>query len=150
MQKYLAFVRSFVAVFTSVWTGLYTVWFCPVLSTKGKAGYWERRQLPFPTSNFLPGFCSGSGAVLNSDLLGFGALRDAKKPAKYVVSGNLVVCRAAGVVVVVMARPKEIDSKIFIEELYTKENIWKYRLKTHASCNRKEKEELAKNFNTTG
>ena len=55
-----------------------------------------------------------------------------------------------GVAVVVMARPKEIDSKLFIEELLTKENIWNYRLKTHSNCSRKEKEELAKIFTMTG
>ena len=42
----------------------------PGFERSGKACYWEGRQLPFPTSDFLPGFCLGSGAIYYSDLLG--------------------------------------------------------------------------------
>ena len=47
-------------------------------------------------------------------------------------------------------RPKDIDTTSFIEQLQTRENIWNCKLPSHLYEGKKERQELARIFNTTG
>ena len=87
----------------------------PGFERLGKAIYWEGRQLPFPTSDFLPGFCFGSGAIFFLRFARVWCIVGCKIARKYAsqVSNELSVMRGLRV----MVRQKDIVSEAFIKQI---------------------------------